>query len=74
MVACLRAVEALYSCIISGNNTTILYNTTIYYITGNNTTIQCLARVQAGNHNIGLPMDLAEYKTTVTLKINILIF
>ena len=23
---------------------------------GNNTTIQCLARPQAGNHNIGLPM------------------
>jgi hypothetical protein len=39
--ACLRAGEALYSCII--------------YL-GNNTTIQCLARAQAGNHNIGLPM------------------
>jgi hypothetical protein len=25
---------------------------------GNNTTIQCLARAQAGNHNIGLPMEI----------------
>jgi hypothetical protein len=26
------------------------------WLQGNNTTIQCLARAQAGNHNIGLPM------------------
>jgi hypothetical protein len=49
MVACLRAGEALYSCIISQYK---------IIIQGNNTTIQCLARAQVGNHNIGLPMEI----------------
>jgi hypothetical protein len=46
MVAGLRAGEALYSLIV------------VLFPIGNNTTIQCLARAQAGNHNIGLPMTL----------------
>ena len=45
MVAYLRAGEALYIVVL---------------FPGNNTTIQCLARAQAGNHNIGLPMFRAE--------------